>query len=308
MSSSVTLPPGFAFTPKHLTVPPRALQAGKTVLITGGHTGIGYAIARAFAQASAKAVIIIGRRDNLVASAASCLSSEFPSTQTLGRCCDVVDLVSVDRLWKDLANESIFIDIVVLNAAKLSARPILDLGRDTVWEEYIINVRTHLDFIERLYRQPGAEGRQKALINLASVAIHKSKLTGDYPSYGATKSAGTMLVQQIAKDVPPEELQMVSYYPGGIFTELAEHAGFEKDDPRWDDVGTNFNAENLPGQFAVWAASPEARFLHGRFVWAKWDVTELLEEPLRKRINEDHSFLKVGVVGIQEWEATQRHL
>ena len=64
----------------------------------------------------------------------------------------------------------------------------------------------------------------------------------------------------------------------------------------------------MPGQFAVWAASPEARFLHGRFVWAKWDVTELLEGPLRKRIDEDHSFLKVGVVGIQEWEATQRHL
>jgi NAD(P)-dependent dehydrogenase (short-subunit alcohol dehydrogenase family) len=169
MSSAITLPPGFAFTQTVHNAPypsispfrPELSQAGKTVLITGGHTGIGYAIARAFAQASAKTVIIIGRRDKLVASAASCLSSEFPSTQTLGRCCDVVDLVSVDRLWKDLANENIFIDVVVLNAAKLSARPILDLGRDTVWEEYIINVRTHLDFIERLYKQPGAEGRQK---------------------------------------------------------------------------------------------------------------------------------------------------
>lgn len=48
-----------------------------------------------------------------------------------------------------------------------------------------------------------------------------------------------MLVQQIAKDVPPEELQIVSYHPGGIFTELAEHAGFKKDDPRWDDGKLN---------------------------------------------------------------------
>jgi hypothetical protein len=44
-----------------------------------------------------------------------------------------------------------------------------------------------------------------------------------------------MLVQQIAKDIPPEELQIVSYHPGGVFTELAERAGFKKDDPRWDD-------------------------------------------------------------------------
>ena len=44
-----------------------------------------------------------------------------------------------------------------------------------------------------------------------------------------------MLLQQIAKDVPAEKLQIVSYHPGGIFTELAEHAGFNRDDPRWDD-------------------------------------------------------------------------
>ena len=32
----------------------------------------------------------------------------------------------------------------------------------------------------------------------------------------------------------------------------------------------------LPGNFAVWLASPEAKFLSGRFVWAEWDVDELL--------------------------------
>ncbi|PKX89433.1 transcription factor domain-containing protein [Aspergillus novofumigatus IBT 16806] len=314
MSSTITLPPGFAFTqtvhnaPYHAIAPsrPELSQAGKTVLITGGHTGIGYAIARAFAQASAKRLIIIGRRDNLVASAATRLASEFPSTQTVGLRCDIADAESVDRLWNGLANDNTFVDVVVLNAAKLSPQPILDLGRDKVWEEYIINVWAHLDFTERLYKQPGAKVRQKALINLASLAIHESKLTGQYPSYAATKSAGTMLVQQIAKDVPPEELQIVSYHPGGVFTELAELAGFEKDDPRWDDESADADAENLPGQFAVWAASPEARFLHGRFVWAKWDVTELLNGPLRKRIDEDDSFLKVGVVGIEEWEQSQR--
>lgn len=146
------------------------------MLITGGHTGIGYAIARAFAQASAERVIIIGRRDNLVASAASRLTSEFPSTQTLGRICDVADGMSVDRLWKDLANENIFIDVVVLNAAKLSARPILDLGRDAIWEEYIINVRTHLDFIERIYKQRGAKGRQKVSVGHDTLS-HKVVLT-----------------------------------------------------------------------------------------------------------------------------------
>ena len=35
-------------------------------------------------------------------------------------------------------------------------------------------------------------------------------------------------------------------------------------------------AARLPGDFAVWLASPEAIFLAGKFVWAQWDVDELL--------------------------------
>ena len=31
----------------------------------------------------------------------------------------------------------------------------------------------------------------------------------------------------------------------------------------------------LPGNFCVWLASPEAEFLKGKFIWANWDVEEL---------------------------------
>lgn len=58
--------------------------------------------------------------------------------------------------------------------------------------------------------------------------------------------------------------------------------------------------ENLPGHFSVWAATPEARFLHGRFVWANWDVDELKTGPVREQIDTDEHFLKVGVEGLSE--------
>ena len=32
----------------------------------------------------------------------------------------------------------------------------------------------------------------------------------------------------------------------------------------------------LPGQFCVWLASPEAKFLKSKFVWDNWDVDELM--------------------------------
>lgn len=31
----------------------------------------------------------------------------------------------------------------------------------------------------------------------------------------------------------------------------------------------------LAGQFFAWAATDEAEFLNGRFLWAEWDIEEL---------------------------------
>lgn len=55
----------------------------------------------------------------------------------------------------------------------------------------------------------------------------------------------------------------------------------------------------VPGQVAVWAASPEARFLHGRFIWASWDVDELKEGPIRQNIDNDPDFLTMSVMGLK---------
>jgi len=34
----------------------------------------------------------------------------------------------------------------------------------------------------------------------------------------------------------------------------------------------------LPACFNVWLASPEARFLKGKFLWTNWDVEELMSQ------------------------------
>jgi hypothetical protein len=46
----------------------------------------------------------------------------------------------------------------------------------------------------------------------------------------------------------------------------------------------------------VWLAGDEAAFLHGRYVWANWDVPELLE--MKEKILDDKSLLKVGIIGV----------
>lgn len=42
----------------------------------------------------------------------------------------------------------------------------------------------------------------------------------------------------------------------------------------WNTCADGDSAQ-LAGDFTVWAASEEARFLKGKFVWVNWDVEEL---------------------------------
>lgn len=55
---------------------------------------------------------------------------------------------------------------------------------------------------------------------------------------------------------------------------------------------------SLPSSVAIWAASDEAAFLHGRFIWSAWDVEELQSGPLRERIEQDENYLRIGVHGV----------
>jgi hypothetical protein len=50
----------------------------------------------------------------------------------------------------------------------------------------------------------------------------------------------------------------------------------------------------LPGDFAVWLASPEATFLNGKFVWAQWDADELLT--VKARLEANPALLSTTVV------------
>lgn len=56
-----------------------------------------------------------------------------------------------------------------------------------------------------------------------------------------------------------------------------------------------FWSDTLPGNFAVWASTEEARFLHGRFVWCNWDVEEM-----KGMKDFDHpGFCRIGLQGIK---------
>jgi NAD(P)-dependent dehydrogenase (short-subunit alcohol dehydrogenase family) len=133
-------------------------QAGKTVLITGGGTGIGKATAKSFVLAFAATVIIVGRRAEKLKEAVEELEQLAKGHRTpakiIARSCDVANSAESNALWDGFATEGIAIDVLVLNAAAFSdAKSLFELGIEQVWYQMEVNVKGPLLFTERFYKQ-----------------------------------------------------------------------------------------------------------------------------------------------------------
>ncbi|KAL7948415.1 hypothetical protein V8C42DRAFT_362966 [Trichoderma barbatum] len=280
---------------------PALSKAGQTVLITGGSGGIGYGIALAFAAAGAGRVIIVGREEAKQQTAALSLAQEAgPGSHTKfeGRAASPGSPESIDSLWDALEAEGVAVDVLVLNAAVTGVATedtLWTRGWESTWEQFIVHVRSVNHYGERFWMQNGdkkaSHGSYKYLVNVATSAIHDWDAGAATKAYGLTKNSGVLLLQQLARDTPVSKMQIVSFHPGAILSPGARSVGATEQTLDWDDV-------SLPSSVAVWAASDEAAFLHGRFIWSAWDVEELRSGPLRERIESDGQFLRIGVHGV----------
>lgn len=134
---------------------PELSQAGKTVLIPGGGTGIGFAIATSFVRAGAERIIIISRRAKVLAAAAARLDEEAKGkTKIISKQCDVDKRNEVDALWKWFSDENIVVHVLIANVAQFApTKSLLDFGTDGVWGQFETNVKSQLLFAEKLKAQ-----------------------------------------------------------------------------------------------------------------------------------------------------------
>ncbi|KAE9401800.1 short-chain dehydrogenase/reductase [Gymnopus androsaceus JB14] len=273
---------------------PSLTQTGKTILITGGGDGIGLEIARSFAKARASRIIIVGRRAGLLDEAVRKLRDEFQSggTEFMAHQTDIGSDTSISSLWEFLHSQNILVHVIVFNATHMIPNPpdTLSTAKNELMDAFNVNVGGNFvmaaNFVKQALRPAGT---QLFLVNISTLAIHTTVPT--MASYGVSKAAFTGLLGRIANDCPAEDVQIISFHPGALYSEGASKI-LDKDTLDWDEFA-------LPADFSVWAASPEAAWLHGRFVWAHWDVDELRSDPeVLKRLEEEKGYLMVGVQGL----------
>lgn len=137
---------------------PELNQAGRVVIITGGGTGIGLSIAQSFVRASADTIIIVGRREAVLNTAVAQLEAGAKEagtgTKVMARTCDLVKREDIEALWKDLAAQSIVVDVFINNAAKFTELQTLSqLGADEICSQIDANFKGPLYFTDKFCGQ-----------------------------------------------------------------------------------------------------------------------------------------------------------
>ena len=180
--------------------------SGKVVLVTGGGTGIGYAIAAAFTAAGAR-VVIAGRNMDRLTDAAGQIGARPVRA-------DVSDEASAAALFDSIAAEEGGLDILVNNAGvtgPVANAEDMDLA---AWDEAVaINIRGVLICIKHAVPLLKARG-SGTILNMSSLM----GLRG-YPmrsAYTATKFAVIGITESVAQEVGPFGIRVNALCPGAV--------------------------------------------------------------------------------------------
>ncbi len=186
---------------------------GKTAVITGGATGIGFAAAKRFIEEGAF-VFIFGRRQEALDAAVAELG---PNVRAMtGSVSDEADL---DRLYAAVKAERGTLDIVFANAGVGSQLRLGEITAKHIDETFDVNVKGTIFTVQKALPLMGKGG---SIILTGSSA----GTTGApaFTAYSASKAAVRNLARTWAEDLKGTGIRVNVLSPGATATELAKEA------------------------------------------------------------------------------------
>jgi NAD(P)-dependent dehydrogenase (short-subunit alcohol dehydrogenase family) len=191
--------------------------AGKTAFVTGGASGIGFALGAAFAQAGMKVTLADIETDAL-AEAVKSLHDFGPNVR--GVACDVADPVSVERAAKASYQAFGNVHVVCNNAGVAAAGGIDNISLDN-WRWVLdVNLMGVLHGVRTFLPHIRAHGEGGHIVNTASMAGMNSGL--GFSPYVASKFAVVGMSEGLATRLKPFGIGVTVLCPGFVRTRIGE--------------------------------------------------------------------------------------
>ncbi len=243
---------------------------GKVALVTGASYGIGFAIAKAFANAGAT-IVFNDIKQELVDKGLESYKSE--GIKAHGYVCDVTSEVAVQTLVSTVEKEVGVIDILVNNAGIIKRIPMHEMSAKEFRQ--VIDVDLNAPFIVSKAVIPAMikKGGGK-IINICSMMSELGRET--VSAYAAAKGGLKMLTKNIASEYGEYNIQCNGIGPGYIATpQTAPLREIQPDGSRhpFDSfiiaktpAARWGNPEDLAGP-AVFLASEASNFVNGHVLY-----------------------------------------
>ena len=207
----------------------------KTILITGGTSGIGLSAAKKLANEKNQ-LILCGRRERKLDEISEKLSK---STNVLTLCFDVSNKNEVSRVLSNLPMDFCSIDILINNAGNAHGLDTIQDGSLDDWDNMIDSNVKGLLYVSRVILPKMIEQKSGHIINIGSLAGREVYEKGNI--YCATKHAVNAISKAMRIDLNKTGIKVSEINPGLVETDFS-NVRFKGDSVRAEKVYQGYKA------------------------------------------------------------------
>jgi len=188
---------------------------GRTVFISGGSSGIGAELVRAFAAQGCRVAFCGTKPDGGDALVAELRAAG--ATELLYEACDVRDIPALQALLDRVAGQWGAIQVLVNNAGRDDRHALDDLTPE-YWDNCLaINLRHQVFATQSVARQLRAAQLGGSIINMGSISWMRGR--PNLIGYTASKAAISGMTRTLARELGADRIRVNALVPGAIVTE-----------------------------------------------------------------------------------------
>ncbi|HEV7185470.1 MAG TPA: glucose 1-dehydrogenase [Leifsonia sp.] len=245
----------------------------KTVVVTGGNTGIGAAIAKAAAREGADVVVdYVAHPDDTADLVQDIVSS---GGRAIGVEADVSKTEDIDRLIRAAVDEFGHLDVFVNNAGIEKRKSLLETDEAGYDEVLAVNVRSAFFGTKLAAQQFIRQGDGGVVVNMSSV--HEDWPMPGNTAYCVSKGAMRMLTRTAGVELGPQGVRVVGIAPGAVNTPINEKTMADADTRKKLEQSIPLRKVADPSAVAdavVFVASDEGRYLTASTVFVDGGIMQ----------------------------------